>query len=151
MLFVIKEILKAFQSPALQDPSCEILFLKLGCRDQWRLLLLYQPPCCIAISLPEFLDTISGLAVEFPRLIFLGGCLASEWDLRWLGSLWSYLSHGPILGHSSSIQDSIHPPDLMFLSNYCQCDLKLGDLLVFLLSWSVLSLIATGSSCVTSY
>lgn len=92
MLIIIKEILKAFQCPAPQNPNCEVLFLQFCCRDQWRLLLLYQHPCCTVISLPQILDAISGLAVEFPRLTVLENCLASEWGLRWLESLWSLRS-----------------------------------------------------------
>lgn len=62
----------AFRGLALQVSGCEILFLKLDSWDQLGLLLLYQPPCCMATFLPELLEAISGLAVEFPRLMALG-------------------------------------------------------------------------------
>lgn len=35
-------------------------------------LLEYHTSCCATISLPELLEAISGLVVEFPRLVVLG-------------------------------------------------------------------------------
>lgn len=64
---VIQEFLTAFGSSALQVIRCEILFIKLGFRNQSELQLLYQPPCSTVTFLLELLDYISGLAVEFSR------------------------------------------------------------------------------------
>lgn len=58
-MIVIQKLLVAFKG-APQVTGCEALFTMLGCRDQLVLLLLYYPLFCIATSLPELLDSISG-------------------------------------------------------------------------------------------
>lgn len=54
------------------------MLIKFGSRDQFGLLLLYKLPCSIATFLPELIDSIWGLIVEFPRLIALGDFNISE-------------------------------------------------------------------------
>ncbi|KAK9396605.1 RNA-directed DNA polymerase from mobile element jockey-like [Crotalus adamanteus] len=58
--------------PAPEVVGCESLLLKLGSRVQLGLLLTYLPPSCVATALPALLESVAGLAVEFPRLIVLG-------------------------------------------------------------------------------
>lgn len=49
--------------------------MRLVHRDQWELLFTYLILCNVAASLPTFLDSKSGLAMEFPRCMVLGDFL----------------------------------------------------------------------------
>lgn len=55
---VIRESFVAFRGIAPQISDCETLFLKIGSRD--------IPPCCVTNSLPEILQAVFRLLVEFP-------------------------------------------------------------------------------------
>lgn len=61
----------AFRGTDSQVTSYEIMFLKITSWDQLGLLLRCQLPYCLAISLPELLEAISELIVEFPILMVL--------------------------------------------------------------------------------
>lgn len=54
------------------------MLIKFGSRDQLGLLLLYKLPCSIATFLPELIDSIWGLIVEFPTVIALEDFNMSE-------------------------------------------------------------------------
>lgn len=51
------------------NARCKSLFLRVVSRVLLELLLLYQPPSCVAVSLPKLLDHTAGLVEEFPRLM----------------------------------------------------------------------------------
>lgn len=68
----LSEMCPAFKGCGHHVSGCQILFLKLGSWNQVGLLLLHRPPCCLATPLPELLEAVSGLAVEFPKLLVLG-------------------------------------------------------------------------------
>lgn len=68
LALVIWESVWLFRGLTPQLSGCETPFLKLGSLGQLGSLLLYKPPCDVATSLPDLLEAISGLAVEFSRL-----------------------------------------------------------------------------------
>lgn len=81
----------AFKGTAPHVTGCESLFINLGSKDQLKSLA----SCCIATSLPERPDSISGLIVEIPR--------PGEFQSAFLGNGLQGHSHydncGPIPGH----------------------------------------------------
>lgn len=82
--------------------ACELLFFKLGSRNQLGFFPLYQSPCCIATSQPKLLDFNPGLAVEFSRLMVL-----EDFNLPSLGvrseSAWEFLATLTAVGPSQII------------------------------------------------
>lgn len=66
----------AFKDLAPQVSDCETLFLNLAHR---RLLPLYQPPCCMVISLPGLLETILELAESSLDLWFWETSICHPW------------------------------------------------------------------------
>lgn len=59
---------QGFTGAASQVTGYKTLFTKLGFWDKLQLLLFYQPQYYISISLPELLDSISGLAMALKVL-----------------------------------------------------------------------------------
>lgn len=102
-----------------QVPSCETLFLRFGSRDQLVLLLLYQPLCCIAASLPRLLTLSVDLAMEFLRLIVLGDFNLPFLEGRGSEVAWDYMETITFMGLSQVIHGPIsnsgHTPVLIFL------------------------------------
>lgn len=89
----------------LQVPICEILFLKLDSRNQLGLLGLYQPPCCIATTMPslragpevaqEFIATMIAMGLSQVIHIALFVMVYSMLRLR----PWSSLGSRELLRH----------------------------------------------------
>lgn len=84
-----------FRCAALQIIGCKTFFIKLGFREQFGLLMLYQPPCCIVTSLLKLLEFIFQLIVEFSRLMVLGDLKLSTLGME----LKSVYGHRSIAGH----------------------------------------------------
>lgn len=87
------------------------VFIELGSKDQLR--LLYLLPDDTTTSFPKFLDSISRLQVEFPRLIVfnissLGVGLKVVWKFMGTMRPWDIPSHlEPNAGQQLHIRSSI--------------------------------------------
>lgn len=71
-LFTKISVIEHLQSVLLKTSLDIRLFVRLGHREQYGLLLIYLPLCSVATYLSALLDSVSGLPVAFPRLIVWG-------------------------------------------------------------------------------
>ena len=53
----------------------EGVYLKVGAWDRTGILLLYRPPCCSTVFLPELTELVLEVMLESSRLIVLGDLL----------------------------------------------------------------------------
>uniref|UniRef100_A0A803TC32 Reverse transcriptase domain-containing protein n=1 Tax=Anolis carolinensis TaxID=28377 RepID=A0A803TC32_ANOCA len=69
---VYRDSIPLTRCPVPQSTMFECVHLRVGDRDRLGILLVYRPPRCTTVSLPELAEVVSGLAVESRRLIVLG-------------------------------------------------------------------------------
>ena len=58
--------------PHPQFSGFEFMFLKVGAQDRIGILLVYHPPCCSILSIPERTELVLEIVVESPWLVLLG-------------------------------------------------------------------------------
>lgn len=98
-----------FRCAALQITALLDVRPLLNCfREQFGLLMLYQPPCYTVTSLLKLLKFIFRLMVEFPRLMVLGDLKLSTLGMEQR----RVYGHRSITDHPrAQQQDSDHTPN----------------------------------------
>lgn len=148
---IVQGTLKVSRVLTSQIARYERLFLRLGTRrGQLELLLLYQPPCYLVISLPEHFDSMAGLAVKVPELL-------GDFNLPYLGAglevaqkfVVTMTAKGLVQIMQSPTHSSDNTLDLVFLLEQWQHVLDLGEILISPLLWTDHSLMSLKFSCPT--
>uniref|UniRef100_A0A803SN06 Reverse transcriptase domain-containing protein n=1 Tax=Anolis carolinensis TaxID=28377 RepID=A0A803SN06_ANOCA len=68
---VYRESIPLIRCPIPQSTLFECVHLRVSDRDRLGILLVYRPPRCTTVSLPELAGVVSGLALESQRLLVL--------------------------------------------------------------------------------
>ncbi|KAM3855847.1 uncharacterized protein M6D78_000899 [Vipera latastei] len=136
---IIRESLSPRETTVPQMVGCESLLLRYGPGAQLGLLLAYLPPNRAVAALPELLDVLSGLVVEFPKLMVLGDFNlpslggSSELAREFMASM-AAMDLSQII--SGLTHERGHTPDLVFLSGRWRDDIGGGATTVTPLSWT---------------
>lgn len=69
---VIRKSVLAFRGLDFQVSASETFISEAGLMGSVGIVSTISASLCVATSLPDLLETISGLAVEFPKLMVLG-------------------------------------------------------------------------------
>lgn len=59
--------------PVCNSPGLKSVYLVRQYQDRIGILLLYHPPSCPTVSLPELVEVLSKVGLKTPRLVVCGG------------------------------------------------------------------------------
>ncbi|XP_061490084.1 uncharacterized protein LOC133388035 [Rhineura floridana] len=136
---IYRDTISLTRCPLPQSSGFECVYLKLGGRDRIGILLVYHPPRCSTVSLPELAGVVSGLVLESPRLVVLGDFnIHAETALS--GVAQDFMASMTTMGLSQVLSGPTHAAghtlDLVFCAGWDDGDLGVEELSVVPLSWT---------------
>uniref|UniRef100_A0ABM5FRX5 Endophilin-A1 isoform X1 n=1 Tax=Pogona vitticeps TaxID=103695 RepID=A0ABM5FRX5_9SAUR len=136
---VYKSILEVTRCFSVVKPGLEALHVAIGARDGIGILLGYRAPRDPATSLPELADFVSAALLGSPRLLALGDFNVHA-EAEVTGPAFEFLETMASLNMSQHVNGPTHVGghtlDLVFSTNWSECDLMVTDLVSVPLSWS---------------
>ncbi|XP_053151089.1 uncharacterized protein LOC128344612 [Hemicordylus capensis] len=135
---IFRETLPVSRCPVRQSQNFECLSLRVGLRDRLGILLVYRPPRCTSVSLPELAGVVSEVALGSPRLIVLGDFNVHA-EAPLVGAAQDFMASMATMGLSQLVSGPTHVAghtlDLVFADREIN-DLEAGEFEITPLSWA---------------
>ncbi|XP_053154385.1 uncharacterized protein LOC128345841 [Hemicordylus capensis] len=135
---IFRETIPVSRCPVRQSQNFECLSLRVGLRDRLGILLVYRPPRCTSVSLPELAGVVSEVALGSSRLIVLGDFNVHA-EAPLVGAAQDFMASMATMGLSQLVSGPTHVAghtmDLVFADREIN-DLEVGEFETTPLSWT---------------